>query len=77
MPIGEQITITAIYNNDDRRVPYAKPGEGVKVILINNADHYSFKLKVLTMRIFLEGIFSVAIGISARYAKLWNVKSIY
>jgi peptide chain release factor subunit 3 len=31
LPLGEQITIHAIYNNDDVRVAYAKAGEGVKL----------------------------------------------
>lgn len=31
LPLGESVTVTAIYNNDDRRVPYAKPGESVKI----------------------------------------------
>jgi hypothetical protein len=34
LPLGEPITIQAIFNNDDKRIPYAKPGESVKVIRI-------------------------------------------
>jgi len=32
VPIGETVTIHAIYNDEDKRIPYAKPGEGVKVM---------------------------------------------
>ena len=36
VPIGETVTIHAIYNDDDKRIPYAKPGEGVKVNFSQN-----------------------------------------
>lgn len=33
VPSGESFTINAIYNDDDKRIPYAKPGEGLKVFI--------------------------------------------
>jgi len=40
MPSGDQVTIQAIYDNADKRVPYAKAGEGVKVLLKGIEDDY-------------------------------------
>lgn len=48
VPSGETVTINAIYNNDDQRVPYAKPGESIKV------SFYIIIIKVLNYIYLVE-----------------------
>jgi len=40
VPIAESVTIHAIYNDDDKRIPYARPGEGVKLHIKGIEDDY-------------------------------------
>jgi len=40
VPIGESVTLHAIYNDEDKRIPYARPGEGVKLHIKGIEDDY-------------------------------------
>jgi len=43
MPGGDQVVVQAIYDDTDKRIPYAKAGEGVKVLLKGIEDDYVYK----------------------------------
>jgi len=38
VPSGDEISVAGIFNSEDKRLPYAKPGENIKVLLKNVED---------------------------------------
>jgi len=38
VPSGDEVVIAAIFNSEDKKLPYAKPGENIKISVKNVED---------------------------------------
>ena len=45
LPSCEEGQVVAVFNNDDKRIPYGKPGENIKVYLRNKTVSYSCSIR--------------------------------
>ena len=50
MPFKKEFQVTHIFNSEDNRVKYAKPGENIRVIKKFKKIHVFFRLKLKILK---------------------------